>query len=137
MQIILFFKKFGSERGGVPDPPDPPPWVRHCVLAWPSCSNALSSTLTRSPRRFELSSTLVLVWSGFVTDKHSFQPMGARVASNPYNKITESMAVFTPEDEQIVWTDKSSQTDKSSDVKTERTNFQTTLSEFLCLFVRL
>ena len=48
------------------------------------------------------------------------------------------MAVFTLEDEQIDWTDKSSQTDKSSDVKTGRTNFQTTLpSEFFCLFVRL
>ena len=50
----------------------------------------------------------------------------------------ESLAVFTLEDEQIVWTDKSSQTDKSSDVKTGRTNFQTTLStEFVRLFVRL
>ena len=48
------------------------------------------------------------------------------------------MAVFTLEDEQIVWTDKSSQTHKSSDVKTGRTNFQTTLSsEFVRLFVRL
>ena len=48
------------------------------------------------------------------------------------------MAVFTLEDEQIVWTDKSSQTDKSSDVKTGRTNFQTTLSfQFVRLFVRL
>ena len=49
----------------------------------------------------------------------------------------EIMTVFTLEDEQIVWTDKSSQTDKSSDVKTGRTNFQTTLSsEFVRLFVR-
>ena len=32
------------------------------------------------------------------------------------------MAVFTLEDEQIVWTVKSSQTNKSSDVKTGRTN---------------
>ena len=48
------------------------------------------------------------------------------------------MAVFTLEDEQIVWTDKSSQTHKSSDVKTGQTNFQTTLSsEFVRLFVRL
>ena len=48
------------------------------------------------------------------------------------------MAIFTLEDEQIVWTDKSSQTDKSSDVKTGRTNFKTTLSpEFVRLFVRL
>ena len=48
------------------------------------------------------------------------------------------MAVFTLEDEQIVWTDKSCQTDKSSDVKTGRTNFQTTLSsQFVRLFVRL
>ena len=48
------------------------------------------------------------------------------------------MAVFTLEDEQIVWTEKSSQTDKSSDVKTGRTNCQTTSkSEFACLFVRL
>ena len=31
-------------------------------------------------------------------------------------------AAFTLEDEQIVWTDKSSQTDKSSDVATGRTN---------------
>ena len=49
-----------------------------------------------------------------------------------------ALAVFTLEDEQIVWTDKSSQTDKSSDVKTGRTNFQTTLSsQFVRLFVRL
>ena len=48
------------------------------------------------------------------------------------------MAVFTLEDEHIVWTDKSSQTHKSSDVKTGRTNFQTTLSsEFVRQFVRL
>ena len=32
------------------------------------------------------------------------------------------MAVFTLEDEQIVWTGKSSQTNNSSDVKTGRTN---------------
>ena len=45
------------------------------------------------------------------------------------------MAVFTLEDEQIVWTDKSSQTDKLSDVETGRTNFQTTsTSEFVRLF---
>ena len=31
--------------------------------------------------------------------------------------------VFTLEDEQIVWTNKSSQTSESSDVKTGRTNF--------------
>ena len=41
---------------------------------------------------------------------------------------TVRLAVFTLEDEQIVWTDKSSQTDKSSGVKTGRTNFQKTLS---------
>ena len=42
------------------------------------------------------------------------------------------MDVFTLEDEQIVWTGKSSQTDKSFDVKTGRTNFQTTfLAEFV------
>ena len=53
-------------------------------------------------------------------------------------RLKVSMAVFTLEDEQIVWTDKSSQTDKSSDVKTGRTNFQTTLSSvFVRLFVRL
>ena len=34
------------------------------------------------------------------------------------------MAVFTQEDEPFIWTDKSSQTDESSDVKTGRTNFQ-------------
>ena len=39
-----------------------------------------------------------------------------------------SLAVFTLEDEQIVWTDKSSQTNKSSDVKTRRTNFSTNKS---------
>ena len=38
------------------------------------------------------------------------------------------MAVFTLEDEQIVWSDKSSQTNKSSDVKTGRTNFSTNKS---------
>ena len=40
-----------------------------------------------------------------------------------------SLSVFTLEDEQIAWTDKWSQIvsdDKSSDVKTGRTNFQTT-----------
>ena len=52
--------------------------------------------------------------------------------------VPEGMAVFTLEDEQVVWTDKSSQMSKSSDVKTGRTNFQTTLSpEFVRLFVRL
>ena len=44
-----------------------------------------------------------------------------------------SLAVFTLEDEQIVWTDKTSQTDKSPDVKTGRTNFQTISS--VCLSV--
>ena len=38
------------------------------------------------------------------------------------------LAVFTLEDEQIVWMDKSSQTNKSSDVKTGRTNFLTNKS---------
>ena len=50
------------------------------------------------------------------------------------------MGIFTLEDEQIVCTDKSFQTDKSSDVKTGRTNFQTTKSSenlFVCLFVFL
>ena len=37
--------------------------------------------------------------------------------------LLESLAVFTLEDKQIVWTDKSSQTNKSSDVKTGRTKF--------------
>ena len=38
------------------------------------------------------------------------------------------MAVFTLEDEQIVWTDKPAQTNKSSDVKTGQTNFSTNKS---------
>ena len=38
------------------------------------------------------------------------------------HRIHKTMAVFTLEDGQIVWTDKSSQTDKLSDVKTGRTN---------------
>ena len=38
------------------------------------------------------------------------------------------MAVFTLEEEQIVWTDKSFQTNKSSDVQTERTTFSTNKS---------
>ena len=38
------------------------------------------------------------------------------------------LAVFTLEDEQIVWTDKSSQTCKLSDVKTGRTNLSVCLS---------
>ena len=42
--------------------------------------------------------------------------------------LKQRMAVFTLEDEQIVWMDKSSQTDKSSDVRTERTNFLTNKS---------
>ena len=54
------------------------------------------------------------------------------------NERPEWNGRFTPEDEQIVWADKSSQTDKSSDVKTGRTNFQTTSSsEFVRQFVRL
>ena len=44
-----------------------------------------------------------------------------------------ALTVFTLEDEQIVWTNKSSQRDKSSDVKTGKTNFKTTSSEFVCL----
>ena len=39
-----------------------------------------------------------------------------------------SLAVFTLEDKQIVWTDKSSQMNKSSDVKTARPNFLTNKS---------
>ena len=39
--------------------------------------------------------------------------------------LEEPLAVFTQEDEQTVWTDKSSQTNKSSDVQTGRTNFLT------------
>ena len=42
------------------------------------------------------------------------------------------MAVFTLEGEQIIWTDKSSQTNKLSDVKTGRTNFLTTKSSDTC-----
>ena len=38
------------------------------------------------------------------------------------------MPVFTLEDEQIVWMDKSSQTNKSSNVKMGRTNFSTNKS---------
>ena len=52
--------------------------------------------------------------------------------------LTELLADFTLEDKQIVCTDKSSQTDKSSDEKMGRTNFQTTWSsEFVRLFVPL
>ena len=45
---------------------------------------------------------------------------------------------FIQKDKQVVWTDKSSQTDKLSDVKTEQTDFQTTYSSefdrlFFCL----
>ena len=48
------------------------------------------------------------------------------------------MAVFTLEDEQVVWTDKSSETNKSTSVKTGRANFQTNKSSnFVRLFVRL
>ena len=43
-----------------------------------------------------------------------------------------SLAVFTLEDEQIVWTDKSFQTNKSSDVQTGRTNFSTNKSSDIC-----
>ena len=42
-----------------------------------------------------------------------------------YLEVFNSMAVFTLEDEQIVWTDKSPQTNKSSDVQTGQTNFST------------
>ena len=51
--------------------------------------------------------------------------------------FTLVFTLFRP-DEQIVWADKSSQTDKSSDMKTGRTNFQmTSSSEFVRLFVLL
>ena len=42
-----------------------------------------------------------------------------------------ALAVFTLEDEQIVWTEKSSQTHKSSDVKTGRTNLSVCEDDFL------
>ena len=42
-----------------------------------------------------------------------------------------SSAVFTLEDEQIVWTGKSSQTNKSSDVKTGQTNFSANKSSHI------
>ena len=42
------------------------------------------------------------------------------------------LAVFTLEDEQIVWTGKSFQTSKSSDVQTGRTNFSTNKSSDIC-----
>ena len=69
------------------------------------------------------------------------QPVIRRPHPPPAVRIRPSastLAVFTVEDEQIVWTDKSSQTDKSSDEKTGPTNFQTTLSsQFVRLFARL
>ena len=40
--------------------------------------------------------------------------------------VVSLLVVFTLENEKIVWTDKSSQTDKSRGVKTGRTNFQAT-----------
>ena len=42
------------------------------------------------------------------------------------------LAVLTLEDEQIVWTGKSFQTNKSSDVQTGRTNFSTNKSSDIC-----
>ena len=43
------------------------------------------------------------------------------------------MAIFTLEDKQIVWMDKSSQTNKSSDVQTGWTNFLTSKSSDIWL----
>ena len=58
-----------------------------------------------------------------------FQQHGcSEFQTNETSNCIESMAVFTLEDEQIVWTDKLSQTNKSSDVKTGRTNFSTNKS---------
>ena len=48
--------------------------------------------------------------------------------------LRQPMAIFTLEYEQIVWSDNSSQMDKSSDVKTGQLNFQMALSSE---FVRL
>ena len=45
----------------------------------------------------------------------------------------KTMAVFTLEDEQIVWMDKSSQINKSSDVQTGQTNFSMNKSSDICL----
>ena len=46
--------------------------------------------------------------------------------------VSASVAVFTLEDEQIVWIDKLSQTNKSSDVQTGGTNFYTSKSSDIC-----
>ena len=40
--------------------------------------------------------------------------------------------LITVEDEQIIWTDKSSQTNKSSDVQTGRANFSTNKQRDIC-----
>ena len=55
-------------------------------------------------------------------------PFKCKLLSSTFPAVLFRMAVFSLEDEQIVWTDKSSrtdkssQTDKSSDVKAGRTN---------------
>ena len=41
--------------------------------------------------------------------------------------------VLTLEDEKIIWTDKSSQMNKSSDVQTGRTNFSTNKPSDICV----
>ena len=48
--------------------------------------------------------------------------------------VSASVAVFTLEDEQIVWIDKLSQMNKSSDVQTGGTNFSTSKSCDICPF---
>ena len=45
----------------------------------------------------------------------------------------KTMAVFTLQDEQIVWMDKSSQINKSSDVQTGQTNFSMNKLSDICL----
>ena len=50
------------------------------------------------------------------------------------SEFEESMAIFTLDDEKIIWTDKSSQMNKSSDVQTERTNFSTNKSSEKTIF---
>ena len=55
-------------------------------------------------------------------------PGGVAFSSRRMPIVRVTLDVFTLEDEQIVWTDKSSQTNKSSDVKTGRKNFSTNKS---------
>ena len=94
--------------------------------------------LLLSTRMYSYVSRMLLVWYPYVLVCTRMLPVCTRMSLICHwcgvLVTILVMAVFTLEDEQIVCTDKSSQPDKPSDVKTGRTNFHTTLwSEFVRL----